>query len=74
MMDDFIISRFDGMVDDLEIICSYSVGMVKVFITKDGLYIVQEPAISIHAEKIYNTLMYSLRQSIELKEFSNQIF
>ncbi len=69
-MDEFVISRFDGVVDDLEIICSYTVGMVKVFITKDGRYIVQEPAISIHAEKIYNSLMYSLRQSIELKEFT----
>ena len=70
MMDDFIISRFDGMVNDLEIVSSYSVGMVKVFITKHGKYIVQEPKISIHAEKIYNTLMYGLRQSIELKEFT----
>jgi len=69
-MDEFVISRFDGVVDDLEIIHSYLVGMVKVFITSNGKYIVQEPKISIHAEKIYNSLMYSLRQSIELKEFS----
>ena len=69
-MDEFVISRFDGVINDLEIICSYTVGMVKIFITSNGRYIVQEPKISIHAEKIYNSLMYSLRQSIELKEFT----
>jgi len=69
-MDDFIISRFDGEINDIEIVYSYTVGIVKVFITSNGRYIVQEPKISIHGERIYNTLMYSLRQSIELKKFS----
>jgi len=69
-MDEFVISRFDGIINDIEIIYSYTVGMVKVFITTHGRYIVQEPKISIHAEKIYNTLMYGLRQSIELKKFT----
>jgi len=69
-MDEFIISRFDGVIDDLEIIYRYTVGIVKVFISKDGQYIAREPPISTHAEKIYGTLMHSLRQSIELKAFS----
>ena len=69
-MDDFIISRFDGEISDVEIIYNYTVGMAKVFIDNNGRYIVQEPKISIHGEKIYNSLMYSLRQSIELKRFS----
>jgi len=69
-MDDFIISRFDGEINDIEIVYSYHIGIVKVFITKDGRYIVQEPKISIHGEKIYNSLMSSLRQSIELKKFT----
>ena len=72
-MDNFVISRFDGEISDVTIMDSYTVGMAKVFIDNNGRYIVQEPKISIHGEKIYNNVMYSLRQSIELKRFSQSV-
>jgi len=64
---DFLIFRFDGDTKNVDIIDSYDIGMAKVFITKDGRYIVQEPKISIHGERIYDKLMNNIRLSMELK-------
>jgi len=64
---DFLIFRFDDIIKNVDIVDSYHIGMAKVFITKDGRYIIQEPKISIHGEKIYNELMNNVRLSMELK-------
>ena len=69
-MDEFIISRFDANLDGIEILKNYEIGMAQVYITLDGRYIVSEPKISIDGEKIYNSLMKNIRQSLTLKNFS----
>lgn len=62
-MPDFVISRFDDSIQGLELLDQYLVDKVKVFITKDGRYIVQEPTLSHEAEKTWSSLMKSIHSS-----------
>jgi len=70
---EFLIYRFDDTIQDVKVIDSYTIGIVKIFITDDGRYIVQEPKLSIYAEKIYNTLLNNVRLSMELKPHTGSV-
>jgi len=70
---EFLIYRFDDTIKDVKVIDSYNIRMCKVFITDNGKYIVQEPKLSVHAERIYNTLLNNVRLSMELKPHTGSV-
>ncbi len=67
-MADFIISRFDADIENLNILEQYAVGRVKIYITDDGKYLVQEPPLTRQAEIILKKLMASIRNSFPLEK------
>lgn len=67
-MSDFIISRFDADIKNLKILEQYSIGRVKIYITKDGRYLVQEPPLSHQAEITLKKLMASIHDSFPLEK------
>ena len=61
--DDYVISRFDTDVQDLEVVEKYEVGAATVHITKDGRYLVSEPKLTRRAAAAYRRLMSNVHHS-----------
>ncbi len=60
---EFSIARFDATVPAADIAESYQINGATVHITRDGRYLVSEPALSSNAEKIWRQLMENLYYS-----------
>lgn len=62
-MSEFVISRFDAALENLNIQEQYSIGPVKIYITSDGKYLVQEPKLSFAAEQTWQSMMTDIHKS-----------
>ena len=48
---DYVICRFDAAVPDPDVVQSYVVNGARVYVTRDGLYLVREPPLTVRAER-----------------------
>ncbi len=70
-MSDFVISRFDADIENVKILEQYPIGRVKIYITDDGKYLVQEPPLTHQAEITLKKLMSNIHNSFPLEKTSS---
>lgn len=70
--DEYIICRFDADSGRYDIAESYDVGRAKVYITRDGRYLVDEPRLSRRAAAAYQRLMSNVHHSFTLSDISRE--
>ena len=67
---DYVICRFDAAVPDPDVVQSYVVNGARVYVTRDGLYLVREPPLTVRAERAYGRLMRSVHHSFTYRDIS----
>ena len=71
--DDYVICRFDANAGaGLDVVESYGVGLAKVYITRDGRYLVDEPRLTRRAAAAYKRLMTNVHHSFTLNDISRE--
>ena len=69
-MDDikYSISRMDVDTSTLKVLEEYAVGKVKVYITKNGQYMIKEPHVAEDGREIYNKIMSKINMGVGLND------
>ncbi|MDE0265429.1 MAG: type II/IV secretion system ATPase subunit [Thaumarchaeota archaeon] len=72
--DNYAICRFDDQTPDPDVVEEYLVGQAdakaRVFITRDGRYIIREPPLTVRAEAMYIRLMQNIHHSFTYQDIS----
>ena len=66
--DEYVITRFDTDIPSPQVVETYEVGAARVYITRDGQYLVREPPLSVGAERAYRRLMGSVHHSFTMDD------
>ena len=73
--DNYAICRFDDQTSDPDVVQEYVVGQAgakaRVFITRDGRYIIREPPLTMRAEAAYRRLMQNIHHSFTYRSISS---
>ncbi|MDE0091160.1 MAG: type II/IV secretion system ATPase subunit [Thaumarchaeota archaeon] len=73
--DSYAICRFDDQAPDPDVVQKYMVGQTdtkaRVFITRDGRYIIREPPLTVRAETAYRRLMQNIHHSFTYQDISS---
>ena len=73
--DNYAICRFDDQAPDPDVVQEYLIGQTgakaRVFITRDGRYIIREPPLTVRAEAAYRRLMQNIHHSFTYQNISS---
>ena len=74
--DNYAICRFDDQTPDPDVVQEYLVGQTgtraRVFVTRDGRYIIREPPLTTRAEAAYTRLMQNIHHSFTYQDISSE--